>query len=323
MADRERLHGWSIFCVNDETIEFLAKNRAALSRSYLPAVPPWEITRNFYEKDKAYALAASCNLAIPRQYDADSLERLLSQDLEFPVVLKPAFKKNYYEKTRNKAIRIDDREQLAVEYKAMNRLIPAAQIVVQELIPGGTRNLFSYAALFDGHEMVAGLSAARLRQHPMDFGHATTYAEMRDIPQLKELATRFLRALGYRGVAEVEFMWDERSQTYKFIEMNGRFWGWHVLTQAAGLNFPADLFRILNGKKAKWTTTAEEARWMRAITDVPTVMREVCKGKLSLKDDYWPTLQARKAFAVWSWSDPLPAVAELMLAPYLFLKKGF
>ena len=324
LAESEGLKGWVVFCVNDETIEFLAKNHAELSETFVLAVPPWEIAQNFYEKDKAYKLAESVGIPIPRQYSAETLEQLVNSQPDYPLVLKPAFKKNYYEKTKNKAILVKNEAELRREYTAMHNLIPASQIVVQEMIEGGTRNLFSYATLFDGERIVSGLAAARLRQHPMDFGHATTYAEHCENAELEQLATRFLRALGYKGVAEVEFMLDEKTGQYKFIEMNGRFWGWHVLTQVAGLNFPADLYRLMLGQAVQWPKpTVRDARWMRMITDVPTVIREVFRGRMSLRSDYLPTLAARKGFAVWSWTDPLPALVEIAMAPYLFFKKGF
>jgi D-aspartate ligase len=324
LAETENLRGWVIFCVNDETIEFLAKNHARLSEYFVLAVPDWEVAQNFYEKDKAYALADSCGIPIPRQYPTDSLESIIQSKPDYPLVLKPAFKKNYYDKTKNKAILIRNEAELRHEYSAMLSLIPATQIVVQEMIEGGTRNLFSYAALFDGDKIVSGLAAARLRQHPMDFGHATTYAEHRENAQLEQLATRFLRALKYKGVAEVEFMLDEKTGQYKFIEMNGRFWGWHVLTQVAGLNFPADLYRLMVGQPVKFARpTVTNARWMRTITDLPTVIREVVKGRMSVRQDYWPTIRARKGFAVWSWADPLPSLVEIAMAPYLWFKKGF
>jgi predicted ATP-grasp superfamily ATP-dependent carboligase len=63
----------------------------------------------------------------------------------------------------------------------------------------------------------------------MDFGHATTYAVTVDIPELEILARRFLRAMGYYGLSEIEFMQDDRDGRYKLIEMNPRTWGWHTL----------------------------------------------------------------------------------------------
>ena len=207
-------------------------------------VPGWEITQKFFDKSNAYRIADENGIPIPRMYTASSLDELLAQDLVFPLVLKPTFKENYYEKTHKKAILVENRDELIAEFNAMIALIPASQIVIQEMLTGGPRNLYSFVTVFDGERAVAGMSARRSRQHPMDFGHATTFAESVKVPEIEELAARFLKAIGYRGIAEVEFMYDDRAQCYKFIEMNGRVWGWHTLAKSAGVNLPLRIVRI-------------------------------------------------------------------------------
>ncbi len=322
LAETHSLEGWAVFCVNDETLEFLAKNHAALSTKYLLSVMPWDTSRKFYEKDLAGAAASSAGIPIPRVYPSATLAELLASQPEYPVVLKPTFKKNYYDKTNDKAVLAKDRESLIREYQAMNRLIATSQILVQEFLVGGTKNLFSFATVFDGEKVVAGVSAHRIRQHPMDFGHATTYAETRDMPQLEELATRFLNQIGYRGVAEVEFMFDERTGQYKFIEMNGRFWGWHMLTRFAGLNYPVTLFRMLHGLDSPRIAPKINATWVRMLTDIPTVLQEATRGRMS-PTRVLQSIGHHRSDAVWSLRDPLPFLAEATMAPYLWWKKGF
>lgn len=322
LANRESLRGWPIFCVDDDTVEFLAKNHAALSNYFALPVPAWNETQHFFEKDKSSLVARRCGVPVPREYDAAGVDELLRLEIEYPVILKPTFKKGYYSKTNEKAVYVADESALIDEYKAMNALIDESQILVQEFIPGGPRVLYSFAAIFDGKDVVQGLSGHRLRQHPMDFGHATTFAVCEDIPELEQLATRFLRELNYRGVAEVEFMFDERSQTYKFIEMNGRFWGWHGLAAAAGLNFPKALFHVLLDQPVQRTAPRIGAAWVRMLTDTPTILQQVLKGRMSPKTlfEMW---FSDATDAVWSWKDPVPFIRECLIAPYLYWKKGF
>src|SRR5690606_12694098 len=129
---------------------------------------------------------------IPRMYRAGSIEELRAHDIEFPVVLKPTCKENYYEKTKKKAHRADTPDQLVQCFSDMTRLIPPSQIVVQEFLDGGPPHLYSYATVFDGERPVVGMTARRPRQHPMDFGHATTFAESVDVPEIAEQAARLL-----------------------------------------------------------------------------------------------------------------------------------
>lgn len=322
LAQQHSLEGWCVFCVNDETIEFLAKNHQSLSSTYRLSVMPWEVTQNFYEKDRAGLAAKQAGIPIPKVYPSSSLEELLGAQPDYPMVLKPTFKKDYYDKTNDKALLIQDRNDLIAKYQSMNRLIATKQILAQEFLSGGTRNLFSFAGIFDGENILAGLTSHRIRQHPMDFGHATTYAELRSIPELEELAKRFFKQIQYRGIAEVEFMLDERTGEYKFIEMNGRFWGWHMLAYHAGLNLPATLFRMLNGQPTAFTSPRHDARWVRMLTDLPTILGETLRGRMS-PTKILQTFRNYRSDAVWSWRDPLPFIMEAAMAPYLWWKKGF
>lgn len=322
LAKREKLEGWVLFANSDDTVKFLSQNREALSTSFRVPVPGWEITQKFFDKSNAYRIADENGIPIPRMYTASNLDELLAQDLVFPLVLKPTFKENYYEKTHKKAILVENREELIAEFNAMIALIPASQIVIQEMLTGGPRNLYSFVTVFDGERAVAGMSARRSRQHPMDFGHATTFAESVKVPEIEELAARFLKAIGYRGIAEVEFMYDDRAQCYKFIEMNGRVWGWHTLAKSAGVNLPFALFELLTDRSVQPTTAEIGVKWIRMLTDTPTVFGELMRRQMTV-GDYVRSLRGQVEDAVFSWSDPLPFVMEVAFLPYLYWKKGF
>ena len=87
-------------------------------------------------------------------------------------------------------------------------------------------------------KIVTGIMARRARQHPMDFGHASTFAELVKIPEIQQIAEKFLSLIDYYGICEVEFIQDPRDGKYKLIEVNPRVWGWHTLAIAAGVDLP-------------------------------------------------------------------------------------
>ena len=61
---------------------------------------------------------------------------------------------------------------------------------------------------------------------------------------------------------------------------------------------------------------------MRTVTDVPTAILEMRRGKLGVRD-YLRTVRRANAEAVFSRRDPLPGVVEVALLPYLMVKRGF
>jgi predicted ATP-grasp superfamily ATP-dependent carboligase len=194
--------------------------------------------------------------------------------------------------------------------------------MIQELLPGGANCLFSVGSLYKKGEFLGKIVARRTRQHPMDFGHATTYAETTDIPELEESAKKILDAMGYYGLSEVEFMLDQRDGIYKLIEINARPWGWHTLAIGAGVDLPFLLYLDMLGENVKQNGFNKDTKWIRLITDIPTATGEILKGRMKV-GYYLSSLKGKKQYAVLSLRDPLPFIAEFFMLPYLWKRRGF
>ncbi len=322
LAAKENLEGWVVYPNDDETVCFLAKYKKQLEEYYRIPTPSWDVVKFAYEKKLTYQLAERSGIAIAKTFYPKDIDGLKQLDIEFPVIIKPSVKEPFYSKTGKKAIRVDNRSKLVEEYTKAVSLVDSSVIMIQELIPGGANGLFSVGSLYKNGEFLGKVVARRTRQHPMDFGHATTYAETVDIPELEESAKKILGAMGYYGLSEVEFMLDPRDGKYKLLEINARPWGWHTLAIGAGVDLPYLSYQDMLGEKVRQNGFDKDAKWIRLVTDIPTVIREIFKGRMKLTD-YISSLKGKKQFAVLSIKDPIPFVAELVLLPYLWKKRGF
>jgi predicted ATP-grasp superfamily ATP-dependent carboligase len=307
---------------SDEAVYVLSKHRDALSEFYKVTTPPWGVIKKVYDKKQTYEIAASIGIPIPRMFPADSLEELLSSDLQYPAVVKPSIRDHLYSRLKIKGFRADNVQQLVRAYRTVCKYIDPAEVIVQDFVPGGPKNLYSYCPFFRDGEAIAYITARRARQHPMDFGHASTFAETVASNGMARLGERFLRAIGYYGLGEVEFMYDERDGTFKLIEVNPRIWGWHTLAAFAGVDLLPMIYADMTGETFAVSAERRHARWVRVITDLPTAVREILLGRMSPMD-YLRTFTGGTRDAVFSLSDPLPFVVELALIPYLWLKRGF
>ncbi len=139
---------------------------------------------------------------------------------------------------------------------------------------------------------------------------------------MQEISEKFLHLINYYGIAEVEFMIDPRDMKYKLIEVNPRIWGWHSLAIGAGVDLPYILYKDIIGEKIEVKNSVLNIKWVRLITDIPNVFREIIKGRMKFKD-YLATMKGKKVFAVLSINDPLPFIAEVIMIPYLWIKRGF
>ena len=322
LAKKEKIHGWVIFPNNDNAVYVLSKYKDILKEFYRITSPSWETTKYVYIKKNTYQLAEKYNIPIPKTYYPGSLDDLIELNLKFPVIIKPSIRDHFYNKIKIKAVRINNRDELVKTYRWVCSIINPSEVLVQEFIPGGASHLYSFCPFFKNGTIIASIMARRPRQHPMDFGHASTFAELVDIPEIQEISEKFLRLISYYGIVEVEFMQDPRDGKYKLLELNPRVWGWHSLAIAAGVDLPYMLYQDMIGQQIKTSTALKDVKWVRLTTDIPTVFTEIIKGNMRISD-YIATMKGKKEFAVFSLEDPLPFFIEMAFIPYLWKKRGF
>lgn len=320
---RQRLGGprCVLYPTRDETVAAIAVNREKLTRDFRVPTPGMSAIRHAWDKRQTYRLGAQLSIAIPRTWFPQSEEDLAYIPVDAPVIIKPAIKEHFYAATHAKAWRVDDRAQLIRSYRRAAAIIPPSEIMVQELIPGSGQEQYAYCAFFRGGHAVADMTVIRRRQHPSDFGHASTYVETIALPELEEPSLRFLRAVGYYGLVEIEYKRDPRDGTYKLLDVNARTWGYHTLGQAAGVDFPYVLYRDQVGAPVEEVRARPGVRWIRLHTDVPNAFNDVRAGKQQL-GEYLRSLRRVDTEAVYSFSDPLPGLYEIALLPYLAMKRG-
>lgn len=311
IAERENLNGWILFPTSDQTVYVLSKNREELNEYYRIPTPSWDVLRFAYDKKLTYRLAKKSGIDIPKTFfpgDFDELEQL---DSDFPVIIKPSIKTHFFNKTRKKALRVNSKKELVQKYMETLSIIDSSEIMIQELVPGGPDNLFSFCSLFKNGEVLGKVIARRARQRPMDFGRSTTYAETIDVPELENIGKRILKLINYYGLSEVEFMQDPRDGKYQLLEINARIWAWHTLAIRAGVDFPYLLYKDMLGESVKISSFEENIKWIRLITDIPTVATEILRRKMKITD-YLHSLKGKKEFAVFSIADPLPFIVDIM-----------
>lgn len=321
-AKRKELHGGVIFANNDLTVYFLSHHKEELEQHFRVTTPSWEITKYLYDKKKSYQLSEDLGIPIPKTLCPEDIDELGANDLEFPVIIKPSIRDHFYTKKKVKAFKAENLEELRALYAMVRSIIPASEILIQEFIPGGAKQLYSFCPLFKNGEVMASITAIRKRQHPMDFGHASTYAETVNVPQLEQMSKKLLSKIHFHGLAEVEFMLDPRDQIFKFIEVNPRIWGWHTLAIGAGVPLPYLLYLDRMNEPFEKVNTFKNMKWVRLTTDIPTVLLELLRGRMSIQE-YIRSMRGDKIFAVFSMKDPLPFFMEILMIPYLWIKRGF
>jgi D-aspartate ligase len=320
VGHRFSLRDWILFPTRDETVLAFSRHRAELSEFFRVPTPEWKTVKWAWNKKNTYELAEKLNIPCPQTFCPQSENELEALRSKLPLAIKPAVKENFFYATGAKAWRAQTIDELRQIYRKAARYIPLQEILVQQIIPGDGSRQVSYCAFFSNGQALGSLVARRARQHPRELGRSATYVETIDLPVIEELSLRFLKAIGYYGLVEVEFKQDPRDSEYKLLDVNARSWGFHSLGSAAGVDFSYMLYADQVGKPILPSRGKSGIGWMRLITDVPTAISDILHKNVTL-GQYLASLRKTRVESVFCRKDLLPSIAEIVLLPYLVAKK--
>ena len=322
LGRRLELQGWILYPTRDELVSAFARYRSELSEMFRIPTPDWEVVKWAWDKRNTYSLAKELGIPIPMSYCLENIDDCSKVDFSPPFAIKPSIKEHFVYATKAKAWRADSRDELYSLVRKASEFMDPSELVIQEVIPGGGNQQFSYCAFFRDGCAVGKMVVKRRRQHPLQFGRASTYVETVDIPLLEELSERFLKAVNYYGLVEVEYKLDPRDSQYKLLDVNARTWGFHSVGASAGVDFPHMLYLDQIGQPVVPSKGQPGIGWVRMTTDIPAAFFACLGGDL----DFWSYLRSLKncsTEAVYSTEDPVPGLVEMLLVPYLAIKRGF
>src|SRR5580698_9054905 len=323
LGKRLGLEGWVLYPTREELVAAISRHRSELCELFRVPTSNWESVKWAWDKRNTYRLAQELDIPTPVTHYPENVEQLAElQCLTPPFALKPAIKEHFFYATKAKAWLANTHAELRTLFQKASELAGQGEIMVQELIPGGGSQQFSYCAFFRDGKAVGKMVARRRRQHPLQFGRASTYVETVDVPVLEELSERFLRAIDYYGLVELEYKLDPRDSQYKLLDVNARTWGYHSLGARAGVDFSYMLYADQVSLPVPFCKGRSGVPWARTTTDLPAALIGILSGDTDWKS-YFRSLINCNTEAVFSAGDPFPGLAEIALIPYLAIKRGF
>lgn len=315
LCDRIAERGYDMLIpATDAALTFLCEHEARLRELLYVACPRAEVVQRVLDKSATLEIARNAGIKVPETYrlrDIADLEAS-AQKLSFPVVAKP-FHKSY---------EVDFKVRYFPSYEALHAAFVrdpqlAGRILVQEYAPGEGVGV---ELLIRGGEPLAMFQHRRLKEVPSTGGAAAVAIGESVNPSLAEQAVKLLRALEWDGVAMVEFRYDKSSGRSALMEVNGRYWGTLALPIQAGIDFPWYGWQLAHGQTPspptsysaglRWRWTAGYLRRWHGMA--PGVLRRALKRPGAVVE-LLPSagdLGLSTRDALWSWSDPMPALVE-------------
>lgn len=315
-----------LFPTDDGYIDFITNNYKYLDNHFTIGIANPEITNYFSNKRQTYQFAERNNIPHPKSWYPESLDDIIniSDKVDYPVVLKPAIMYTFHEEFGKKAFLCNTKEDLIALSKRIAKTFPIKNILIQEFLSGGAPTLFSYGTFAINGNPICAMIANRIRQNPMDFGNSTTFAISIKNEEIEHSAKKILQLSNYFGLGEIEFMFDQKSGQYKFLEINTRAWKWHTLSNGLGFNYISYLIdyfdKTLMDEPYKFYYNRDMA-WIERFTDFVVISKEVLHKRMNLLKVIKQTMHYKKVSAVWSIKDPIPAIMYILMIPILYIKR--
>ncbi|RED37381.1 carboxylate--amine ligase [Paenibacillus sp. VMFN-D1] len=308
---------------HDSYLEVVDMYLPELRKYYLIPQDVQGIYTNTMNKERLYEMAAENGVAVPEivRINEDNFIGKVDRLIKFPCIVKPTDSPSFVSKFRRKLFKVNNHNEL--EW-ALNQAGEAGlEVFVQRIIPGFDDHMYTFDAYLDQQSNVTHWATCqKFRQYPINFG-ASVYTGQRYIPELHEIGASFLEKIKWKGFAEIEFKKDAETGKYYLIEVNCRMTNLNNLLYKLGLNMPWITYQELTkGIPVASKAITEDTRYTfwYGYEDLLAV-RDYLKNKQLTLLQVLRSLARPKAYAIWDWKDPKPAVSHFSIIAKKFARK--
>jgi len=308
----------------DKSVRVVSRNRDLLSEHFTIVLPPPDAVELLMDKDAFHAYATERGLPVPTTVELLDREDAVraAEELTFPCVIKPRLRTwEWDEHTKLKVFKVDSAPALL---DVFDRCRPwADRLIAQRWIEGGDDSLYSCNCYFDRESRpLATFVARKLRQWPPGAGSSCLGEEVRNDHVLETTLSLF-GGLSYKGLGYLEMKRDAHTGDHYIIEPNvGRPTGRSAIAEAGGVPLLYTMYCDAMGfpLPEERTQRYSGAKWVSLRHDVQSACVYWLRGELSLRE-WMRSLRGRKAYAVFSRSDPVPFLVDLWQAVGMAVKR--
>ncbi|MEA2843942.1 MAG: hypothetical protein QOJ69_1613, partial [Actinomycetota bacterium] len=206
---------------DDEAAVLLAEHAGRLGQRFeMPDVPP-ALPRALADKHTLHQLCATHGIASPASHRPESVDDLLeaSARIGYPVVLKNS---EAWARLRQPAVS----STTVVGSEREMRSLTAAwttmpHVLVQELLPGDAGSVDWIADVYCGPATDLVFTGVKVRSWPPGAG-TMTRGFARANGELAEMTRTFCRAVGFRGLGDLDWRLDPADGRYRLLDFNPR-----------------------------------------------------------------------------------------------------
>jgi predicted ATP-grasp superfamily ATP-dependent carboligase len=175
--------------------------------------------------------------------------------------------------------------------------------LIQEFIPGEDW-------MFDGYfnnasQCLFGVTGKKVRRFPAKTGVTSLGVCLRN-DEVHGLVRQFMQAIGYRGILDIGFRYDQRDGQYKVLDVNPRIGcTFRLFAGADDMDVARALYLDMNGDSVPPSEAIEGRKWIVEDFDLFSALASWREGSLNIRD--WArSLRGVHEAACFALDDPLP-----------------
>jgi len=288
LDDVESFRDWLVRTVSSNKYEFLVGTteftiplisqwRQDLEPYIRVALPDHAVVKSAFDKGVVTRLAQELGLVIPPTKFVDNwetFETVVRENRQWPLIIKPRSSVGWRDGRR-----IPLSVQYAFDANVLRRIYcdlceRTPWPMLQSYVPGRGVGCFF---LFQEGNVLARFQHQRIRDtNPTGSGSSLRVSAPAD-PSLMDASERLLRAMGWEGLAMVEYRVDSDGMPY-FMEVNPRPWGSMQLAVEAGVDFPLTWYRAAVGQTVEEVKSYRHGILCRYLVGDLTHLESVLRG---------------------------------------------
>lgn len=270
---------------DDYSCIFVADYAEVLKEGFLFPNQPAGLARSLSSKEKMYDLCKMYSIptpetVFPRCRD-DVIEFL--QDATFPLMLKGIDTVALFKRTGKRMLVIEDAASLLRHYDEMETP-ENPNLMLQEYIAGGSEMVWMFDGYFDGESnCLFGITGKKIRQYPAYAG-VTSLGVCLANEAVERQTRAFMKVIGYRGILDLGYKYDVKTNQYKLLDVNPRIGTtFRLFVDTHGMDVARALYLDLTGQDFSTGTAREGRKWVVENFDLFSSPTYVRREKLSLK----------------------------------------
>lgn len=282
------------------TVDFsayiLSKNKERFSKYCHVLANDFKVLDMAINKNNTMNVCMKNNIPCPETIlNVDELSDVINSNINFPIVVKP--------KTGYGAIGfkiINDREELITLFEKKENIL--CDYVFQEYIP--QTDLQYECAMFvdNNNEIKTSVVFSKNRWFPIHGGSSTLNITVYR-PDIIDNCSKLLKAINWRGPADIDLIQDPRDGKTKVMEINPRVSGSVKIVFLSGPNQARQMLELLFSENVtKYETYKIDQRLRCSQTDFLWFLQS--PNRFKTKPSYFNRKHTKDQ--IFSWGDPLP-----------------